>query len=159
MADPLHYIHPSISNFHTARTSTPWLITILYLCFTSIHSWDGPNLSPFCLLCAIMSLGQSSTLQYPLSLEPRHFLSFHLSLGCILWERRISVFISPFRFLMDTIEAIFWPCARGAGRAEEMAIVLLSSTLPSNLLCFSFYVLCRVDRHLAMDAGESVTMS
>jgi hypothetical protein len=34
------------------------------------------------------------------------------------------------------------------------AIVLLPSTLPSNLLCFSFYVLCRVDRHLAMDARD-----
>jgi hypothetical protein len=107
-----------------------------------------------------MNLGQSSTLQYPLSLEPRHFLPFSSISGLYLMGTSNLGFYIPFPFSHGhTFEAIFWPCARGAGRAEEVAIMLLSSTLPSNLLCFFFYVLCRVDRHLAMDAGESVTMS
>lgn len=98
MTDPLHYIHPSISSFHTARTSTPWLITIFYLCFTSIHSWDGPNPSPFCLLCAIMNLGQSSNSQYPLSLEPRHFLLFSSISGLYLMGTSNLGFNTPFPF-------------------------------------------------------------
>lgn len=98
MADPLHYIHPSISNFHTARTSTPWLIIIFYLCFTSIHSWDGPNPSPFCLLCAIMNLGQSSTLQYPLSPEPCHFIPFSSISGLYLMGTSNLGFYIPFPF-------------------------------------------------------------
>jgi hypothetical protein len=152
---PLHCIYSNILSFYPTGTPTPWLIPIFCLCFTNSHSWDGPKTSPFCLLCAIMNLGQSSNSQYPLSLEPRYFLPFfHLSLGCILWERRISVFIPPFHFFRDTFEAISWACARGTGKAKEMVIVPFASSLPFNFFYFYFYVLCHVHRHWAMDAGE-----